>query len=365
MQFKFGQKTTALGLSLALALMMRGPSVAEAQARLPNRLEAGVYVNAQSNISGIGEVGLTWIKYRVELGRDNPAEIGERIAAANKLGLKVMLQVMGDRARVADAEYWKDYAAQTAALAQANPNAIEIWHYENLDREFGGMGTGKVDPVSYVGLLRESYQAIKAVNKNVLVISGAPAPTGYKGGACGTDVCDNEPFIRGMSKAGAANSMDCLGVAVYSAINSPTVRKGGPMGNHSSWYFLPTIEVSARAFRNAKPICLTGVGYITKEGVVDALPAGWAWGNDNTVADQATWLASALNVAKRTRNVRLMIIANWDLRGFTAESDYAPNPLPNNPMDGSLYSIVRPDGSCLACIGIRGVLIEGKAAPFG
>ena len=61
-----------------------------------------------------------------------------------------------------------------------------------------------------------------------------------------------------------------------------------------------------------------------------------------------------------------MVITNWDLRGYTREEDYfTPNPLPNGPMDGSLYSIVRPDGSCLACVGLRGVLLGGKTAPFG
>lgn len=354
-----------IGLVLILATAQASPAVAQADARLPSRLEVGVYVGPQSDISGVGEVGLRWVKYRVELTRDNLAEVPTRITAANKLGLKVLLQVMGDRARAGDATYWKEYAAQAATLAQANPNAIEIWHYQNLDREFGGSGTGKVSPESYVGLLREAYGAIKAANKNVIVISGAPAATGFFGGACTAGGCDDKPFIERMSAVGAARYMDCLGVAVYGSPNAPDMRRGGPTGDHPVWYFLPMIEVSTKAFRNAKPVCLTGVGYVSKEGVLDTLPGGWSWGNNITVADQATWLAQAVVVARRSRNVRLMVIANWDLRGYISDADSAPNPLPNSPMDGSLYSIVRPNGSCLACLGLRGVLIEGKTAPFG
>lgn len=349
---------------LASASIQVSPVAAQSGSRLPSRLEVGVYVGPQSDISGVGEVGLTWVKYRVELTRDNLAELPTRIAAANKLGLKVLLQVMGDRARAGDVAYWKEYAAQVATLAQANPNAIEIWHYQNLDREIGGSGTGKVSPEGYVGLLREAYGAIKAANKSVVVISGALAATGYFGGGCTAGGCDNKPFIERMSAAGAARYMDCLGVAVYGSPNPPDVRKGGPTGDHSSWYFLGTIEVSVKAFRNAKPICLTGVGDISKDGIVDALSAGFSWGNNITVADQATWLAQAVVVARRMRNVRLMVITNWDLRGYTSDAEWSPNPLPNGPMDGSLYSIVRPDGSCLACVGLRGVLIEGKAASW-
>ena len=352
-------------IGLVLMLAMSPKLLVEAQTRLPGRLEVGVYVGPQSAISGVGEVGFSWVKYRVELTRDTPVDVAARIVAANKLGLKVLLQVMGDRARAGDAAYWKEYGAQVATLAQANPNAIEVWHYQNLSREFGGSSNGKVNPESYVGLLREAYTAIKAANKNVIVISGAPAATGYRGGGCDVVICDDKPFIERMSKAGAARYMDCLGVASYIGLNLPDQRKGGPTGDHPSWYFLPTIEVSTKAFRNAKPVCLTGVGVPTKEGVSDALPAGWSWGNSISIADQANFLAQAVVVARRLRNVRLMVIANWDLRGYTTDADYPPNPLPNGPMDGSFYSIVRPDGSCVACVGLRGVLIDGKIAPFG
>ena len=353
-------------IGLVLMLAMSPTLLVEAQTRLPGRLEAGVYVGPQSAISGVGEVGFSWVKYRVELTRDTPVDVVARIAAANKLGLKVLLQVMGDRARAGEAAYWKEYAAQAATLAQANPNAIEVWHWPNLDHDFGGNGQGKVNPESYVGLLREAYTAIKAANKNVIVISGAPAATGYRGGGCDAVVCDDKPFIERMSKAGAGKYMDCLGAAVHSSVNSPDIRKGGPTGDHPSWYFLATIEVSAKAFRNAKPICLTGVGFLSKEGVAESLPPGFSWANAITVADQATWLAQAVIVARRMRNVRLMVIDNWDLRGYITDADYyAPNPLPNGPMDGSFYSIVRPDGSCVACVGLRGVLLKGKIVPFG
>ena len=251
-------------IGLVLMLAMSPTLLVEAQTRLPGRLEVGVYVGPQSAISGVGEVGFSWVKYRVELTRDNSADVVARIAAANKLGLKVLLQVMGNRARAGEAAHWKEYAAQVATLAQANPNAIEVWHWPNLDRDFGGNGQSKVNPESYVGLLREAYTAIRGCIKSVI-----------------------PSVARNLVCRFSSERTRCLATLDMTiGLNLPDQRKGGPTGDHPSWYFLPTIEVST-------------------------------------------------------------------------------NPLPNGPMDGSVYSLVRPDGSCVACVGLRGVLLEGKTAPFG
>ena len=82
------------------------------------------------------------------------------------------------------------------------PDGIEIWNEQNIDREWP---TGQIDPTTYVQeMLAPAYNVIKSVNPNILVISGAPSPTGFFGGGCTPAGCDDAPYVAGML---AANSM--------------------------------------------------------------------------------------------------------------------------------------------------------------
>ena len=55
-------------------------------------------------------------------------------------------------------------------------------------------------------MLKPAYQAIKEANSGVMVISGAPAPTGFFGGCSGAG-CDDNLYIQGMVAAGALFSI--------------------------------------------------------------------------------------------------------------------------------------------------------------
>ena len=54
-------------------------------------------------------------------------------------------------------------------------------------------------------MLAPAYNAIKAVNSNIIVISGAPAPTGFDNT---TNAWADNRYIAGMRAAGAANYVD-------------------------------------------------------------------------------------------------------------------------------------------------------------
>jgi class 3 adenylate cyclase len=55
--------------------------------------------------------------------------------------------------------------------------------------------------------LTPAYQAIKSANPNIMVISGAPAPTGFDNG---TNAWADNRYIAGMRAAGAANYAEAL-----------------------------------------------------------------------------------------------------------------------------------------------------------
>src|SRR5690606_26315866 len=107
------------------------------------------------------------------------------------------------------AQYYQQFAAFLGGVAALGPEAIEVWNEQNIDREWPA---GQISPQAYTQMLTAAYNAIKSRNSSVMVISGAPAPTGFFGGACTAAGCDDQPFLVGMRNAGAANVMDCVGI---------------------------------------------------------------------------------------------------------------------------------------------------------
>ncbi|MEJ2751057.1 MAG: hypothetical protein P8183_24600, partial [Anaerolineae bacterium] len=75
---------------------------------------------------------------------------------------------------------FEEYVQFLAGVAALGPDAIEVWNEMNIDFEWPA---GQIDPAGYVNnMLAPAYNAIKSANPNVMVISGAPAPTGFDNG---------------------------------------------------------------------------------------------------------------------------------------------------------------------------------------
>lgn len=303
--------------------------------------ELGGHMGSTAVFPQMREIGMTWVKFQTQ-----DTDIPGRIAAAKANGLKVLLGAVGDRARAADPNYHKQFAQELVQYVRMGVDAIEVWNEPNLDREYGGPGNGQVNPENYVNMLREAYQAIKAANPNVLVISAAMAPTGYFGGNCTNAGCDDEPFLRRMAAAGAAQWMDCIGAHHNGTMVGPDQTSGAPVGspNHHQWYFWGTLNVTYNAFGGARPVCWTELGYLTPEGIGPILAPNFQWASNITLAQQAQWLARAAQLSKESGKVRMMIIWNMDRRQYDYE----------DPQAG--YSIFRPDGSCPACPLLRQVM---------
>lgn len=296
----------------------------------------GGHVDGFSGYSAeqMARAGMTWVKrqWRYQPGQ-NPAETAGWINEAHGRGFRILLAVVGSASDVTREGYFAEYASFVGGVAAQGADAIEIWNEPNIDREWAA---GSISAALYTDLLRQSYQAIKATNPNTMVISGAPAPTGYFGGCSGAG-CDDNLYVQGMAAAGAANYMDCLGIHYNEGIVPPTQTSGDPRGSsgHYSRYFQSMINTYWRAFNGARPLCFTEMGYLTPEGF-GPLSAGFAWGQNVTLAQQAQWLDQAVSLAARSGRVRLLIVWNID---FTNYDD--------DPMAG--FAIIRPDGSCPAC----------------
>jgi len=290
---------------------------------------------SQQSSDAMHRAGMTWVKTQIRYvpGRDAGVAAGW-INDAHARGFRILVGVVGEYPQqVSDGGYYEGFANFVGGVAALGADAIEVWNEPNIDHAWTA---GNIGPQQYTELLRQSYIAIKNANPNTMVISAAPAPTGYFGGCSGYG-CDDNLFVAGMAQAGAANYMDCIGIHYNEGILPPTATSGDPRGNsgHYTRYFRPMMDTYYNAFNGARPLCFTELGYLSPEGY-GGLSAGFSWASNVTVAQQAAWLDQAVSMARNSGRVRLFIIWNVDFENYGTD-----------PMAG--YAIIRPGGGCPAC----------------
>jgi hypothetical protein len=319
------------------------PAPAPAPVAVAPVANAGFELGGQShtfaNPQLMSYAGMNWIKFQHKWGPgDDPSAVAGRIQQAHANGFKVLLSIPGQTTYPSSIDFasYVDFLGGVAALG---PDAIEVWNEMNIDFEWPA---GQIDPTSYVNnMLAPAYNAIKSANPNVMVISGAPAPTGFFGGGCGTNGCDDSAYLAGMAAAGAANYMDCMGAHFNAGATPPTQSSGHPAGNdHYSWHFQPTLDLYYGSL--GKPVCFTELGYLSGQDF-GGVPSRFSWAGGTSVGQHAQWLAEAVSLAANSGKARMVIIFNVD---FTTWGE--------DPQAG--YAMIRPDGSCPACETLKQVM---------
>ncbi len=305
--------------------------------------ELGGQVFGYANAADMRNALMTWSKVQIrwQQGEDTSAAQAA-IDEANAQGFKILLSITGVPAELQanPTQYYQNFAAYLGSVAALGPDAIEVWNEQNIDREWP---IGMISPASYTQMLSSAYQAIKAADASVMVISGAPAPTGFFGGACTGAGCDDAPFIQGMAANGAANFTDCIGIHYNEGILPPTATNGDPRQNSSHYtrYYPSMVNTYAAAFPS-KPLCFTELGYLSPEGY-PPLPDAFAWAETTTVQNQADWLAQAVQLSRQSGRIRMAIVWNVNATEYGAD-----------PQAG--YAIVRPGNTCPSCVALNGVM---------
>ncbi len=285
----------------------------------------------------MSRAGMKWVKKQgTYVQGDSPSKFADTINTAKANGYKILLGIVGDKTALAsnfDA-YVASYAEFLGGVAALGADALEVWNEPNIDREWPA---GQVNGATYTKMLAAGYNAIKAKNPNTIVISGAPAPTGFFGAAgCTANGCNDDTFMSQMAQAGAAQYMDCVGLHYNEGIIAPSAGSGDPRGAYPTYYFGSMLQRGYGLF-GGKPVCFTELGYLSPEGFSTGLPANFAWASDTSVAEHSTWLAEAATLAAQSGKVRIMIVWNVDFPFYTAD----------DPMGG--YAMYRPGGACPAC----------------
>lgn len=282
--------------------------------------------------------GMTWVKIQINaVGQDAAGAINN----AHAQGFKILISFLQPGGPVLDGGFQQQVASYLAGVASQGADAIEVWNEANLDRDWP---SGQTTGASYTQFLQKSYQAIKAANNNTIVISAAPAPTGYNGGGC-NNFCDDLPWLQQFVAAGGLNYTDCVGIHYNEGIVPPTEIGTDPRDNFYSRYYATMVNTYAGAINNSRPLCFTELGYLTGEGYapLEQVAPSFAWAKNTTVAQQAQWLASAVSIAKGGGAIRMIIVFNVDYTAYGSD-----------PQAG--YAIERADGTCPACDALSGVM---------
>ena len=124
-----------------------------------------------------------------------------------------------------------NYAVAVAERYRGRIRHYQIWNEPNIFPEWGN---SFVDPPRYVELLCRAYHALKQVDSDIIVISGALAPTISLDGYFGfSDVI----FLQEMYDLGGGDCFDVLSAQGYGLFSGPTDRRlratSANIGRHS------------------------------------------------------------------------------------------------------------------------------------
>ncbi|MBI1879827.1 MAG: cellulase family glycosylhydrolase [Chloroflexi bacterium] len=303
-------------------------------------IQAAPNGDTAANINHIKQLGFEWVKFQMAWQDVEPVPhsyawgLWDDVIstyAANDIKIMVSIPKAPDWARPAaddksvegppaDPAKYADFVAKVADRYRGKVQAIEIWNEQNLWYEAGGKG--RINAADYVKLLQLAYQAIKAANPEMIVISGAMSPAGNVGDMATDDI----DYLRQMYAHGVKGYFDALG-ANPSGYNCPALadwrtvtpeeagadpEHGVFRNRHHSWCFLGTLEAYHQVMTDsgdfAKPIAITEFGW----GVSDNPQPGYEYARDNTPAEQAQWIVEAYQWAKEQGWVGPMVLGNLD-----------------------------------------------------
>lgn len=211
-------------------------------------------------------------------------------------------------------------AAVSGRYCNKGLGAIEVWNEENLLTEWHGK---PISAASYVNMLRASYGAIKQACPSIVVVSGAPTPTGVNNATA----IDDQTYLQQMYAAGVASVSDAIG-AHPSGFNNPPNADWRTWQDparpnfkgHPSFFFSGTMQ----GYRN--------IMVANGDGAKQIWPTEFGWGSTPTPfpgyeyeaqvseTDQASWLVQAYQMMKAWGWVGAAFTWNLDFTNMGSET---------------------------------------------
>jgi hypothetical protein len=208
------------------------------------------------------------------------------------------------------------FMTNMATRYKGKVQAYEVWNEENFAVE---VGPNNINAGNYVQLLHAAHDALKAVDPSIIVVSGAPTPTGVNNP---TIAIDDAAYIGQMyayNGGEVKNYFDVLGTHAEAWANPPEENfanhtPGRPFSNHPSFYFRRLEDYRAimvTANDSGKQMFETEFGYDSCP-YPNPVPPGYDYCALISEQQQADYLVRAFNYAK-ANYPWLGLIAVWNL----------------------------------------------------
>ncbi|HSH77231.1 MAG TPA: hypothetical protein VLA19_01715 [Herpetosiphonaceae bacterium] len=300
--------------------------------------------------------GPAWIRQQVpwsdHMNRDGSIAWGELdpiVEAAAAKNIKVFLSVVRAPGWATDnGEHGMPNRANFGRFAQflrgiaeryrGKVHAIEVWNEQNYAVENGG----RVAPAAYyVDLLEVAYDAIKAGDPNIIVVSGSPTPTATNK----VDVAiDDIVYFRQMFAIPKFwQKLDVVGAHFAGTLQPPDALPGQnarPEGwnNNSEFFFRRAEDVRAAmvsAGYGDRQMWITEFGWATENNT-----AGYEYGKYITQEMQAQYIKRAIELSRFNYAPWVGGVFVWNLN-FAVTWNEAGNPL----HEQAAFGILNPDWS--------------------
>lgn len=338
-------------------------SAPPASAAAPGFFAYGVQIDPNGDRGGatgaIRNMGFSWVKFQLPWKHFEGAA-GQRnwpddvIGDLSGAGLSILASIVKapDWARAAGSDLsvegppadpgtYASFVGEFAARYCGRVQAVEVWNEQNLHYEWGNE---PLDAGRYVRLLAAAYRSIKAACPSMIVVSGAPTPTG----APAPWAMDDFAYLEQMYQAGLRNYADAIGIHPSGYGNPPDVRvqdsQAGTYSrpshfDHASFYFRNVMEtyrnIMVKYGDGNKRLWPTEFGWASSSNPV----AGYEYARYNSEQQQGEYIVRAFQMMRDWGWVGPAFLWNLNYNVTHPGSELAAFGILNRPAYGMLQGM--------------------------
>ena len=312
-------------------------------------------------IAAVKDLGITWVKFQLPW-KEFEAAPGQRgfpddvVNDLHNNGINILVSIVKAPkwARLPNSDFSvegppanpQDYANYVGAFAAhycGRVQAVEVWNEQNLWYEWGNE---PLDARRYVELLAAAYRAIKAACPGMIVVSGAPTPTGAPPPLAIRDTT----YLEQMYQAGLKNYCDAIGVHPSGYGNPPEVRvEDFQAGNYSrpshvndsSFYFRNTMEqyrnIMVKYGDGNKRLWPTEFGWASTSSPV----SGYEYAAYNSEQQQGEYIVRAFQMMQQWGFVGVAFLWNLNYNITAPGTEMAAFGIMGRPAYGMLRDAIR------------------------
>jgi len=188
--------------------------------------ERGDFEDRRNDRDGDGDIDAddaisAWDKYDQIVDLAEAYDLRLQVRLSNPPSWAHADPAIGEKAPPDDLQDFVNYAVAVAERYKGRIQHYQVWNEPNIYPEWGEQA---VDPVAYTDLLCRTYDALKAVDPKIVVISAALAPTINLTGRNLSDYV----FLQRMYDAGAGHCFDVMSTQGYGFFSGPSDRRMRP-----------------------------------------------------------------------------------------------------------------------------------------